>query len=135
MDTQVAAKTIRRKKAVAVAEQSNAALIQKIEARKDLRSRAERLAGDRICVLNWRFPEAANVFPTEPWMRTVSKYFRDASGGPLMVDEPELPHQVERCKRKLPILRELGKKHGFRYVVLWPDKTEADDIMELEQCG
>jgi hypothetical protein len=138
MDNTIASKTIRRKRnsdVEAGQKKQPEHDLAKWEARLELRSRAERLAGDRICLMNWKFPEAADHFPVEPWMRTVTKYFRDAVGGPLAIDEPELPYQVERAERRRPILKELGEKYGFRYVILYPGKTEADDHLELSKCG
>ena len=134
-------KTIRRKKnsdaeaGYQKTEAQDAARLARFDARQNLRSRAERLAGDHLCVMNWRFPEAADHFPVEPWMRSVTKYFRDAVGGPLAIDEPEAGYQLDRARIREPILRKLGKKYGFRYVILEPNKHESDDIMELEKCG
>lgn len=142
MERTAAAKTIIRRKNSNVeagyqktTAAQEAIRLTKFEARQELRSRAERLAGTRLCVMNWKFPEALESFPTEPWLRTVTKYFRDAEGGLLAIDEPELPYQVERCKKREPILRKIAKKYGFRYVILDPNKTEADDILELGKCG
>lgn len=101
--------------------------IDRHEARKDLHTRAERLAGDRICQMNWRWPEAAEDFIDEPWLRCVRKYFRDAEGGPLLIDEPTTPEELVRCERKAVKLR----ARGYRYAILRFGATEADDIMEL----
>jgi hypothetical protein len=110
---------------------ANMALMERIQLRKANKGRAEKLAGDFQMEMKWQFPEARECFPDEPWMRFVDKYFPFAKGGALLVDEPMLDEQIERCKRKAIVLKELG----YRYIMLKPISTEAEDYMELEQCG
>jgi hypothetical protein len=137
METQ-GVKVIRRNKGqqeASRAASTEAANLARYELRNTLRSRAEKLAGDRICVMNWKFPDADETFPNHPWLRCIRKYFRDAIGGPLAIDEPQLPHEVKRCEERAAVIHKIAKKHGFRYVMIHPDKTEADDILELQKCG
>lgn len=141
MEQKAVGRTIVRKKkseespldAMKMAQQTSKEHVQvaKLARKKDLISRAEVAANSKICLLNWKFDQAAEKFPREPWMRKVDFYFPYAAGGPLLVDDCKLPHQVTQSERKAKILQELG----YRFLILRPGMTEADDLLELEKCG
>lgn len=82
-------------------------------------SLGEELAGDSLCMRNYR-PIGIEVdFPFEPDMRTVSRLYPHAKDRPLCVDEVSTEAEAERMERKRAVLR----KHGFDFVILTP-KTE-----------
>lgn len=72
---------------------------------------AAQVAGSTTYVRNWKIPRAREHFPFDPLMRSVDKYFQFAKGGPLFVDEPKTPADIERCKQKAKV----AAKEGIRY--------------------
>jgi len=104
--------------------------LERVEHLKLLKSRAERLARDNYCVMNWKWQGSETAFPDEPWLRTVEKYYPNAQGGPLLIDEPLLPEDIKTCERKRPYL----EKQGYCYVVLEPNVDEFKDQEELTKC-
>ncbi len=78
---------------------------------------AAQVAGITTYVKNWRLPRARENFPHDPLMRTVDKYFQYAKGGPLYVDEPTNPTDVERCKAKAKV----AAKEKIRYCYILPE--------------
>ena len=101
-----------------------------VEQKPKFRSMSEELAQSDLFVGKWMFPEARTKFPDEPWMRYVDKYFPYAKGGPLLIDEPRYADDLKKCERKAPHLYALG----FRYVVIKPQMTMHEAVMELERC-
>jgi len=108
-----------------------AKLLSNHERRINYRSKADRIARDFECQNKWIFKNAAKYFPDEPWMRTVDKYYPNAEGGALLIDEPELPHDIKRCERKQIVLEAMG----YRYLIIKPEMTDIDCFTELEACG
>lgn len=108
-----------------------ARLLNSLDRRKEFKSKSERIAQDDICQQNWKFRDATKYFPDEPWMRTVSKYYPNASCGPLLIDEPQLDIEITRCQRKQVVLEGMG----YRYLILRPNMTDAECFMEIEACG
>lgn len=141
METQAVTRVIRRRKNTAaelpkgeehIASTANdSKLIDKATNPEKYYSRAEKLAQNKFCIMNWKWPHAESHFPNEPWMRSVSKYFPYAKGGPLLIEECELPYQIERAERKAKFLKQLG----LRFMILKPGTTEAEDLAELHKCG
>lgn len=97
--------------------------------REELRSRSEKIAGSKICLMSWVFPGAREAFPHEPKLRSVQKYFPYAEGGALLVDEPERLGDELECQRKAKVIRKLG----FRYLILTRSMSENDARFELSQ--
>lgn len=92
--------------------------------RRELRSLAERIAGDDYHYLNYYYEGGKGYFPQEHKMQTVSKFFPFAEGGPLFVDEPNMEHEFSMCERK----KEVMKKLGHRYLIIKPGASELDLI-------
>lgn len=111
-------------------EKRHMKLIEKAESKGDLKSRAEILSGHNYCIQNWKFKGAEEAFPNEPWLRCVGKYYPEAIGGPLLIDEPTSLEQMKQCERKRKYLAGLG----YSYLILKPEVNPSDDQLELERC-
>lgn len=99
--------------------------------RKDVRELlglSAEVAGDMFYIRNTRIPNAATHFPTDPLKRTVDKYFGDAKGGPLYIDEPVTESDIEICKEKAAAMA----KEGVRYAYIAPDMELKDVLAQLE---
>lgn len=90
---------------------------------------SDRIANSNICTKNFKWKEADIDFPNQPWMRHVDKYYPFAEGGPLLVDEPQLKHQLQTCDLK----KELLRSHGYRYLVLTKESTLESAAEELQK--
>ncbi len=99
------------------------------------RSVGEPIASDvaktRIHIRNWRWPGAVNDFTLEPWLRTVDRFYINAVGGPLAVDEPRPRTGLgfEDCRRKAKALF----KRGIRYLVIEDGMSLTSALLRLEQ--
>lgn len=102
-----------------------------VDAREFLGLAAE-IARDTIHIRNSRWPGAAEDFPHEPALRTCGKFFRDAEGGPLYMDEPVTKGEVEHCKRKADKLRARGLRYVYIHRINGIDPS-IDSV--LEQLG
>lgn len=94
---------------------------------------AAEVAESVVYVRNSRWPGAAEDFPHEPALRTCDKYFREAKGGPLYIDEPVTRADVAACRRKATALA----ARGFRYVYIDRGPSGLDPSVEsvLAQLG
>lgn len=72
---------------------------------------------------NWVYPGGDKAFPYEPRLQRVDKYYPTTEWGPLLIDEPIYPFEVEECARKRKFMLEAG----FRYLVI-------DAHTDLEDC-
>jgi hypothetical protein len=90
----------------------------------------DQVAQSTTCQMNHKWMCADSDFPNEPWMRTVRFYYPYAVGGPLLVDELVMHHQLAGLKRKEKCLRE----RGFRYFIFRRQMSITDAMMELEKC-
>jgi hypothetical protein len=68
-------------------------------------------------------------YPNSPEMRTVNKFYPNAKGGPLYVDEPNDEQNATRCYEKQTKMRKLG----LRYVVIEKNMGLYDVQMQLEE--
>lgn len=75
---------------------------------------AELLAGDRFCKINFYPDGLKEAFPNRVEMWSVDKMYPYAKPNPLYVDEPHTKEDVEKCMKKVPLMKELG----YRYVIL-----------------
>lgn len=85
------------------------------------------IADSKFHILNFKWEGAEKDFPYEPQFRHVRFYYPNAKGGPLFVDMPQLPHEIELCKRKQVLL----KFRGYRYLVFSRGMSVADALEEL----
>lgn len=106
-------------------------MIAKIEAREKFQDRAEKLAGSKDWVRNHTFHELVEKVPHEPKLWSVDRYFPQAIGGPLVVEEPVMDYQRALCEKRRPLIEAMG----MRYLVLLTDMDETQDNEELEKCG
>lgn len=83
---------------------------------------ATKIAESEIYMRNYQWQGAREDFPHEPTLRCVDKYYPYAVGGPLLVDEPNHPREIEASKRKAEIL----KKRGYRFLYLTREMSEQD---------
>lgn len=98
------------------------------DARAELTTVAEKLAGDQFCYNRWYYPHGAKLFPLDIRAQYVSKYYPHAKNGPLLVDEPRTSTEEKFCHEKGKFLKGLG----YRYIVVRNGTTEFD---ALEQLG
>lgn len=90
---------------------------------------AAKVAENTLHVRNWKFKNADRHFPHEPLLRRVDKYFGQAKGGPLYVDEPVSDLDVNHCKRKAVVMA----SEGLRYCYLTKDMNLSDALKQLEK--
>lgn len=89
---------------------------------------SDQLAESNDYIRNWKWPCSDELFPNDPDMRLVDKYYVNAKGGPLLVDEPRGKQAVDLAYKKQKVL----KARGFRHVVI---EEQAVFIDLLEQIG
>lgn len=89
------------------------------EKNNELTSVADKIAGDVFHYKNWYYPNSRIYFPEHGELRFVEKYYPNAKGGPLYVDEPLFEADITDCYKKLPAL----KDQGLRYVIIKPGQT------------
>jgi hypothetical protein len=87
----------------------------------------EQITKSKITFKNWKYPDAEKLFPNQPIMRTVDKYYPMAEGGPLFMDEPMYEDDLQICQKKAEFL----KKNGHRYVYLTKTTTIHDVAQQL----
>lgn len=105
-------------------------LIAKMQERGSF-DRAEKLAGSKIWIRNFTVQALMNAFKEEPKLWHVSRYFPQAEGGPLYVDEVMGHHDLPKAKRKQVAM----EKAGLRFLVLTNDMTQEQEVEALEKCG
>ena len=86
------------------------------------RSLAERVARDSFCYKNYLCVSAQNAKPDDRLYWYVDRFYPYAHGGTLFIDEPIRQHEIEDCKKKAELFKELG----LRYLILWPNIVEND---------
>lgn len=89
---------------------------------------SDQLAESHDFIRNWKWPGSDELFPNDPDMRLVDKYYMNAKGGPLLVDEPRGKQEVDLAYKKQKVL----KARGFRHLVI---EEQAIFIDLLEQIG
>ncbi len=90
----------------------------------------ERITQSKLCFRKEKFPGADDVYP-EPHQalyRFVSKFYPNAVGGPLYVDEPQNELEIHRAYERQKVM----KKLKLRYLIVEKDSTYD---MLLEQLG
>lgn len=94
---------------------------------RELLTVAEKIAQDKFCQRNHRWPGGQQAFPFNSKMHYVDKFYPYAEGGPLFVDEPTRKDDLEQFKLKEEAMKELG----HRYLLLKPGMTEVDALEAL----
>lgn len=100
-----------------------------VERTRKFQSIGDRLANDKFCEINWRYPGGLEAFPDSADLRVVDRYYPYAEGGPLAVDTPKTEEQTKFSMRKVEAL----KKANVRFIVANPEKSVEDLVMELER--
>lgn len=96
---------------------------------KELLGMSAEIANDFMYVRNTRIPNAVKNYPYTPHMRTVTKFFKEAEGGPLYIDEPTSDREVQECKHKALIMA----KEGVRYCYIAKDMELSQVMAQLEE--
>jgi hypothetical protein len=86
------------------------------------------IAGDSMHFINYQIPKGLELFPMDWKMRLVDLFYPYAKGGPLYIDFPVGPAEIEKCKEKRIALNKLGA----RYVFILGQDTEGDIRFRLE---
>lgn len=89
---------------------------------------SEKIAESRVLFRSWKNDGLKAAFPHERRLWTTEKYYPDAKGGPLYIDEPQGTQEVAECERK----REVMKKLGHRYLVI---RVGTDLFAAMQQLG
>ena len=89
----------------------------------------DRLVEGTPVVRNIKFPHSDDYFPepTQALFRFCSKFYPNAKGGPLYVDEPKNDKEVVRAYERHKILKEMK----IRHVVVEKDSTYEDLLTQL----
>jgi hypothetical protein len=110
--------------------------LERADQRKTLISLADQVAEDFMHERNFKYPESEILYPEgfEAEYRFVTKFYPYAKGGPLMVDEPQSEHEINKVYAKMKRIQESGllKRNKLRYCVIEPD-SRLDQV--LEQMG
>ena len=88
----------------------------------------QKLAHSHFYIRNYGVQALKEAFPASAAAGTVSAYFPFAEGGPLYVDEPRHPYNIEECRKKTVVMR----KAGLKYVYLEKDDTLETALQKLE---
>ena len=98
-----------------------------IARRANFESVPDKLTGDKLCSINWYYPGGREAFPYKPDCRYVSRYYPNAKGGPLAIDTPNTPEELELSKLKVPHL----EKAGVQFYIIDKKKTLEEMLFEL----
>lgn len=98
------------------------ARIRHTDLRNEFRTLAEQVAQSKDVIGNWKIPNADKLFPVDIDSRFVDKYFPNAKGGPLYVDEPTTEVKMVKAYEKQKHL----KKMGHRSIVIEKDAAFKD---------
>jgi hypothetical protein len=112
----------RSERAGAVELESKALPKPKLEYHIKVDHIVEKLAKHRVYYRNHQVSKLEAYFKFAPISCTVALFFPMAEGGPLYVDLPIFPYDVEVCRKKAAAFREMG----MRYVFL--QKGDALDV-------
>ena len=96
------------------------------------RSFVEEIAQDRRCKVNWAYPGGEKEFKGRSQMWHVDRYFEHSQFGPLLMDRPSLPRDVEECKEKAKVLRKLG--YLYLYITTEVNYGKAVEILEEQMA-
>lgn len=109
------------------------AAVRKSDAKKHFSSMSDRLAEDTLFYRNHKWAGADKYFPNKDQhiMRIVSKFYPYARGGELLIDEPNNEAEMIFAYEKQKFFKQ--NKLGFRHVVIEPNDTKLDLL--LEQLG
>lgn len=128
MSKQIHSRVIVRKHEEAPKQDAPTKVFGVAKKRNALITLADQIARDKTVVYkNHPWPGGAKSFPNEFKLHTVSLYYPHAEGGPLFIDEPMFPHEVETCKRKAVVMKQLG----HRYAYIDRDATLDDVVLQL----
>lgn len=112
-----------------VEDETNKRKLQSYQRKQELISMADQLAGSPVHEKNWKYNEAAKLFPAHPRLRCVDKRYPYATGGPLLVDEPKDKQELQAAKTKAACLRKLG----YRYVIIEATSSIDDCLAQLAE--
>lgn len=125
--TQVARVIKRGMNSEAEYKPSQNVLVERLSAPKEYTmTLAEQVAGTRSCHFNYRWNGAETDFPSEPWMRTVRRFFESKN---LAVEEPRLENEVLTAERK----RKAMKRAGIRFLVIKPGMTFENCLEAIDE--
>lgn len=62
---------------------------------------------------NYPYPGARDLFPFQPELQTVEKYYPHGKEGPIYIDEPIDDRDIEFCKKKAKHLKEKGLLYAY----------------------
>jgi len=96
--------------------------------RNRLKNMIENISGDKFCYINFYYPGGRDHFPENEKLWRVDRYYPNAVGGPLFVDEPRFEYEIQNCKLKSGVMKEMG----HRYIICLPQSTE---IQLMEQIA
>lgn len=102
--------------------------IREDTARVDPETLYEEITKNRYHIKNFKFPFADELYPAQPGLRSVDKYFPIAEGGPLYVDIPQHQADLAECKKKAAFFKE--KKIRYLYI-----SGDTDMVAAQEQLG
>jgi hypothetical protein len=108
-------------------EESERARAALIERRSKPNSIADRISGNPFHYRNYYYSGGKQAFPDRPRLQYVERMYPFAYGSPLLVDEPQLAHEIEECEAKRPVMRAMG----HRYLLIKPGMTFEDALQEL----
>lgn len=90
---------------------------------------ADKIANEHMHHSNWYYEGAARLFPDDPEMRLVNRYYPYAEGGPLLIDVPTTKWGIKRCKEKAEVLN----KAKIRYCYIDYALTSSDGLSREEK--
>ena len=89
----------------------------------------DKIAGDTFYYLNYYYAGGKEKYPHDhqEHMRRVSRFYPNAIGGAILMDEMRYPGDAADFAEKAKIM----KQFGFRYVIIDRSKKESDILEQL----
>lgn len=104
------------------------AAVARFDARREKRERqefdhfADKLAKSDHYFVNWQIPDGRKLFPNDPDMRAVTRYYPLSQVGILLIDVFHDAQSEKKCLEKQKVLRSLG----YKIVVVKEDSFNFD---------
>jgi hypothetical protein len=105
-------------------------VINRCELRQKFTNLADQLAQSHYTCRNCKFPGSEQIYtdPLQSSMKFVTKFYANAKGGPLYVDEPMTEKQMLEAYERHKVMLKLNLRH----IVIEKDSTLEDLYEDLE---
>jgi len=123
-------RVIKRRQPSTTVYESSIAVSNTAKTRREKYSVTDELAKDLFNYVNYLVPALQSKFPDNQKLWFVDKCYPYAEGGPLYVDTPYSPQEIDICQLKKEVMRE----SNLRYVSITQQMDLQEAFQELEGC-